>query len=151
MSEISVLSNQYEKLVQTSDKINNSVIALKKKGLLRRKDIHLKHPKLSLSESDYSSARIILLSFLRDLNNLLNEESRTTEDLPLSILDDYKNKLNESPYFKDELKQLIADLDAEKELEEKDISVLDRVISVLDNQRTLLFRKLRTARGWLIL
>ncbi len=39
MSEISVLSNQYEKLVNTSEKINNSVIALKKKGLLNQKNI----------------------------------------------------------------------------------------------------------------
>ena len=28
MSDISVLSNQYEKLVSTSDRVNNSVIAL---------------------------------------------------------------------------------------------------------------------------
>lgn len=34
MSEITVLSNQYNKLVETPDKVNNSVIVYKKKKLL---------------------------------------------------------------------------------------------------------------------
>lgn len=145
MSEISVLSNQYEKLVNTSEKINNSVIALKKKGLLNQKNIKLKHPKLSLSEKDYSKATDTLIIFLQNLTGLLNE-NKTTEDIPLIVLDNYIKKLSE-PYFKDDLNQLINDLKNQKELEERDIRVLDRIISVLDSERTLLFRKLRIARG----
>lgn len=40
MSDISVLSNQYEKLVATSDLINNYVITLKKKAIVD--DLQLK-------------------------------------------------------------------------------------------------------------
>lgn len=147
MSEISVLSNQYEKLVRTSDKINNSVIAVKKKDLLSRNTAKQQFPKLILTEEDFKEAMTILLGFLRNLNSLLNEESSKSEDLPLIILDDYIAKLTESPYFKEDLAQLIADIQENKKLDEKDIRVLDRVLSVLDSERTLLFRKLRTARG----
>ncbi len=146
MSEISVLSNQYEKLVEVSEKINNSVIALKKKGILSRKDILKVYPKLSLSASDYSKAAHTVLEFLENLFILLNEEKRATEDIPLIILDDYLNKLKESQHFKEDLENLISDLRQKKELEEKDIQILDRIISVLDSERTLLFRKLRMAR-----
>lgn len=147
MSEISVLSNQYEKLVQTSDKINSSVIAVKKRDLLSRKTGNLQYPKLILTDEDLKEAMAILLSFLQNLNRLLNEENSKSDDLPLIILDDYKAKLTESPYFKEDLAKLIADIQESKELDEKDIRVLDRVLSVLDSERTLLFRKLRTARG----
>lgn len=147
MSEISVLSNQYEKLVQTSDRINNSVIAVKKNDLLSRKAVKQEFPKLILSEKDFKEAMGILLGFLQNLNSLLNEESNKSEDLPLIILADYKAKLSESPYFKEDLAQLITDIQENKKLDEKDIQVLDRVLSVLDSERTLLFRKLRTARG----
>jgi hypothetical protein len=147
MSEISVLSNQYEKLVKTSDRINNSVIAVKKKELLSRNADKQQFPKLILSEEDFNEAMKVLLGFLINLNILLNEESNKSEDLPLIILDDYKAKLTESPYFKEDLEQLITDIKGQKELNEKDIRVLDRVLSVLDSERTLLFRKLRTARG----
>lgn len=147
MSEISVLSNQYEKLVQTSDKINNSVIAVKKKDLLSRHTIKHQFPKLILTDEDFKEAMSVLLHFLQNLNSLINEESNKSDDLPLIILDDYKAKLNESPYFKEDLAQLILDIQDSKVLDEKDIKVLDRVLSVLDNERTLLFRKLRTARG----
>lgn len=147
MSEISVLSNQYEKLVKTSDKINNSVIAVKKKNLLSRNTVKQQFPKLIISEEDIKEAMDILLNFLKNLNSLLNEESNKSEDLPLIILDDYKAKLTESPYFKEDLTQLITDIQENKQMDEKDIKVLDRVLSVLDSERTLLFRKLRTARG----
>ena len=147
MSEISVLSNQYEKLVKTSDKINNSVIAVKKKDLLSRNTVKQQFPKLILSEEEFKEAMAILLNFLQNLSSLLNEESNKSEDLPLIILDDYKAKLTESPYFKEDLTQLITDIQENKEMDKKDIRVLDRVLSVLDSERTLLFRKLRTARG----
>jgi hypothetical protein len=147
MSEISVLSNQYEKLVKTSDRINNSVIAVKKKDLISRDTVKHQFPKLLISEEDIKEAMTILLSFLKNLNSLLNEESTNSEDLPLIILEDYKAKLSESPYFKEDLTQLIIDIQENKQLDEKDIKVLDRVLSVLDSERTLLFRKLRTARG----
>lgn len=147
MSEISVLSNQYEKLVKTSDKINNSVIAVKKKDLLSRNAAKHQFPKLIIYEADIKEAMEILLNFLNNLNSLLNEESNKSEDLPLIILDDYKAKLTESPYFKEDLTQLISDIQENKQMDEKDIKVLDRVLSVLDSERTLLFRKLRTARG----
>jgi hypothetical protein len=34
-----------------------------------------------------------------------------------------------------------------KELEDIQFDLLDRIVSILDNERTILFRKLRAARG----
>lgn len=147
MSEISVLSNQYEKLLKTSDKINNSVIAVKKKDLLRGRTAKQNFPNLLLTEEDFKEAMSTLFKFLNNLNSLLSDDSNKSEDLPLIIIDDYKAKLNEFPYFKEVLTQIINDIQQGKELNEKDIQVLDRVLSVLDTERSQLFRKLRTARG----
>ena len=147
MSEISVLSNQYETLVNTSQKINNSIIILKKKDLLRRRDSARRYPKLILSESQYVEAIDILLPFLKELASLFGGGNINASELPLSIMDDYIEKLKGGPYFKEALNRLIANLESNKELESKDIETLDSIISAMDDERTLLFRKLRTARG----
>lgn len=146
MSEISVLSNQYKKLVKTSNSINNSVIAIKKRYLLKasKTEDQLRH---SVPENDFQEAVSTLLTFLRDLVDLLSEEGNNTVYLPSSILNDYKRKLNDTPYFEEELKQLISELSNQRTLTEVHIQVLDRILAVLDSERTLLFRKLRTARG----
>jgi hypothetical protein len=147
MSEISVLSNQYTKLVTTSDRINGSVITVKKHDLVGRKEGRDRHPKISVSKEEFKVAKENLVKFLSHLFNLINEENQPSEDLPLLVIEDYLKKLNEDAYFKENLKELIESLTNEKELNESDMRVLDRVISVLDSERTLLFRKLRTARG----
>jgi hypothetical protein len=147
MSEISVLSNQYKRLVDTSDKINNSVITFKKRDLLKHKNRKEIYPQVTISETDFASAKNNLLKFLTQLINLLNEENQHSEDLPLVIIEDYRKKLSEDAYFWDNLKDVIKALSEDIPLEEKDIRVLDRIVAVLDSERTTLFRKLRTARG----
>jgi hypothetical protein len=147
MSEISVLSNQYTKLVTTSDRINGSVITVKKHDLVGRKEGRDLHPKISVSEQEFKLAKENLVKFLTQIFSLINEENQPSEDIPLLVIEDYLKKLNEDAYFKENLKELIEALTNEKELNDSDMRVLDRVISVLDSERTLLFRKLRTARG----
>lgn len=147
MSEISVLSNLYEKLVDTSNRINGSVITIKKKGLLGDDITRKKYPKISVSDQEFESATRALITFLNYILSLLNEENQTSDELPLMVAETYVHKLKEDAYFKEKISELVNDLTHEKKLNEQDIKVLDRVISLLDSERTLLFRKLRTARG----
>lgn len=147
MSDISVLSNQYEQLVATSDKVNNSVIAFKKKSLLDDAATKAKYPKLSISIEELATAKQILLLFLDNIVKLIENDSLESDFIPAIILDDYKNRLSVNPYLKDDLKKLISELNQNQQVTEDDIEVLDSILTILDNERSTLFRKLRTARG----
>jgi len=147
MSEISVLSNQYNKLVETSDKVNNSVIVYKKKKLLSEPSNLKKYPKLFISSDDSDLAKSTLLSFLTNLKQILEEDRKESDFIPSIVLEDYKKKLDANQYLKEDIESLITFIDKDQVISEENISILDGIMSVLDNERNILFRKLRTARG----
>lgn len=147
MSEISVLSNQYNKLVETSDKVNNSVIVYKKKKLLSEPSNLKKYPKLFISSDDSDLAKNTLLSFLTNLKQILEEDRKESDFIPSIVLEDYKKKLDTNQYLKEDIESLINFIDKDQVISEENISILDGIMSVLDNERNILFRKLRTARG----
>jgi hypothetical protein len=147
MSEISVLSNQYEKLVSTSDKVNNSVITLKKRGILSRKENKL-YPKLKVDPSEIDSASALLVSFLQNVVELLKNHSQDSQYIPSMIVNDYVSRLStQNQFISEDIEELLKKLNKNDELEEKNIQVLDALLAVLDIERSNLFRKLRTARG----
>jgi len=147
MSDISVLSNQYKQLVATSDKVNNSVIAFKKKSILSDAGNKAKYPKLNVSPEELAAAKSVLLLFLGNIIHLIDSDTLESDFIPTIILDDYKHRLSVSPFLKDELTKLIEILKQNQPVAEDNIQVLDNILSILDNERSTLFRKLRTARG----
>jgi hypothetical protein len=147
MSEISVLSNQYNLLVDTSQKVNQSVVVYKKKWLLGEADTKSKYPKLSVSATDTKEAKAVLVPFLNNLKEILEEDESSSEYIPSIVLKDYRQKLKDKQFIKDDLPPLIENIEKEKISSEEDIEVLDTILSVLDSERTALFRKIRTARG----
>lgn len=147
MSEISILDRQYRQLVDISDKVNNSVIAYKKRILLSEAATRQQHPKLSVSAEEVHQAKEILLPFLESLQQLLDDQGKSSEYIPAAVLADYKKKLVAKPFIKEELDELIGLLTNDQGITAKAVSILDGIMSLLDSERSILFRKLRTARG----
>ncbi len=147
MSDISILSNQYNKMVDTSSKINDSVIVYKKVSLLRNKINHQKFPQLSITADEIKSARITLLSFLENIQALKKGEQVQSDFIPSLIVNDYKNKLNENVYLEEDLNTMLSKLRNDQMIDDDAIIVLDNLLSLLDKERNALFRKLRRARG----
>jgi hypothetical protein len=147
MSDISVLSNQHKMLVETSDKVNNSVIVYKKCRLLSDASTKQKHPKLQISAGDIAAAKSVLVPFLTNLKQILKEDCLESDFIPSLVLEDYKRKLESNQYVKEDLDALIQALSEEKTVSEDDIATMDAIMAVLDSERGTLFRKLRTARG----
>ena len=59
----------------------------------------------------------------------------------------FQNQILKNVVFKDEIIKVLQKLKAEKDLSSKDLSNIDKFISILDNEAAVLFRKLRTSRG----
>lgn len=147
MSEISVISNQYNMMVATSDRINNSVIAFKKKSLLQDQQNKRQYPKLTVSNEELETAKTTLLSFLSSVRSLLKGDQVQSDFIPSLIINDYKRKLTENVYLEEDLDQMLVRLQNGQAVDENAIAVLDNLLSLLDKERNGLFRKLRRARG----
>lgn len=147
MSDISVLSNQYDKLVSTSEKVNNSVIAFKKKSILTDDANKAKYPRLKITSEELDIAKSILVLFLENIQKLLEDDYMESDFIPATVLEDYKLRLSANPYLKEDLKKLLELLKQNKPIGEENITVLDNILLILDNERSSLFKKLRTARG----
>jgi len=147
MSDISVLSNQYDKLVSTSEKVNNSVIAFKKKSILNDDANKVKYPKLKITAEELDVAKSILVLFLENIQRLLEDDYMESNFIPVTVLEDYKQRLSVNPYLKEDLKKLLELLKQNQPVDEENITVLDTILLILDNERSSLFKKLRTARG----
>lgn len=147
MSDISVLSNQYDKLVSTSEKVNNSVIAFKKKSILNDDANKVKYPKLKITAEELDVAKSILVLFLENIQRLLEDDYMESDFIPVTVLEDYKQRLSVNPYLKEDLKKLLELLKQNQPVDEENITVLDTILLILDNERSSLFKKLRTARG----
>jgi len=145
MSQISFLSDQYKQIASTSDKINNSVIVLKKQSLIKKE--HSQYPKLKISKAELEEAYSILIPFLENVNNALIGNIQESTFLPSLVFEDYKNRLSSNQFLKDDIEELITRLKAAQDVESKNIAMLDELLTILDIERSTLFRKLRKARG----
>jgi hypothetical protein len=143
MSDVSVISNEYNKLVQTSDRIINSVITFQKSNLLEDVQNRQLYPKLKVSEKEVNEAKKTIRAFLNNLLDLLDKDSDNTDFIPLLALDDYKRKLSQNPYLEDNIKKMLL----QDDLKPDDMATLDNIITVIENARGVLFRRMRTSRG----
>ena len=147
MSEISVISDQYEKLISTSDKINNSIITIKKKSLLEVPANREKYPRLFVSSSALDEASGILVEFVESLQRLIKDDQKDSEFIPVSVAGDYKKLLSGNPYILEDLGELHTALKKQAPISQDGLVVLDTLLSTIDQERSTLFRKLRRARG----
>lgn len=149
MSDISALSNQYDQLVETSEKINNSVIVFKKQNLLQDATSKNKYPNLKVTSEEITEANIILSLFLISVFDLTdNQQTVEKEFMPEAVKDDYKARLRRNTAYLDEdLKKLQKHLTEKQPVTDNDLQVMDILVTTLDTERNSLFRKLRTARG----
>ena len=149
MSDISALSTQYDQLVETSEKINNSVIVFKKQNLLQDAASKQRYPNLKVTPEEIMEANTILSLFLVSVFDFAdNQQTVAKEFMPEAVKDDYKIKLRRNTAYLDEdLKKLQKNLNDKRPVTDNDLQVMDILVTTLDTERNSLFRKLRTARG----
>lgn len=149
MSDISALSNQYDQLVGTSEKVNDSVVVFKKQSLLQDAAARRNYPNLKISGEELAAASAMLLLFLADVFEQPDNAREGKEAfMPAAVKDDYKDKLKRNAAYLDEdLKRLYRRLQERQAVTESDLKLMDMLVTALDTERNNLFRKLRTARG----
>jgi ABC-type bacteriocin/lantibiotic exporter with double-glycine peptidase domain len=148
MSDFSLLYKKYNSVSNLTNSLNNSVITLKRKMLYSSKqEIRDKVPQLKVSEDEISKARNEIIIILSELASFYTDHD--TKNNLYELMDNqlFKSQVLNNVEFKDEITGALAKIKANEELTSRDLSTIDKFIYILDNEASILFRKLRTSRG----
>lgn len=147
MSDFSLLYKKYNSVSNLTNDLNNSVITLKRRDISANKEYREKHPKLSVTSDEVTKANHLLVEILSVLEMFYNNQDTKSELYELMDNSLFQNQILKNVVFKDEIIKVLQKLKAQKDLSSKDLSNIDKFISILDNEAAVLFRKLRTSRG----
>lgn len=134
MSEIGYISSQYERLSQTNQYLNEAVLLLKKNWLLSQPDTLGKYPNLTVDADDLRTAREYVAEVLKPMAEPSGERmiDRLLEDRQLPPRPD--------------LADVVYTVQQNKTLQVHHFATLNRLLDVLDGERSVLFRKLRMGK-----
>ncbi len=147
MSEMTLITKRYSDIVDFTSRVNKSVIIFKKKSLLADCATKAKYPKLEVSEEEMNSAKQDLLQSLSELENLAKDTEFNSKLSGLSESSALQNMVLRNDTDRREIEMIVQLLKDNKPLSKTNFLMLDKIIAILDSERNLLFRKMRTARG----
>jgi uncharacterized protein YejL (UPF0352 family) len=147
MSDFSLLYKKYNSVSNLTNDLNNSVITLKRRDISANKEYREKHPKLPVTPDEVTKANHLLVEILSVLEMFYNNQDTKSELYELMDNSLFQNQILKNIVFKDEIIKVLQKLKAQKDLSSKDLSNIDKFVSILDNEAAVLFRKLRTSRG----
>lgn len=147
MSEMTLITKRYSDIVDFTSRVNKSVIIFKKKSLLADRATKDKYPRLEVSEEEMNSAKQDLLQSLSELENLAKDTEYNSKLSGLSESSALQNMVLRNDTDRREIEMIVQLLKDNKPLSKTNFLMLDKIIAILDSERNLLFRKMRTARG----
>lgn len=147
MSEMTLITKRYEDIVDFTSRVNKSVIVFKKKSLLDNAGNREKYPRLEISDTELNHAKENLLQSLIDLENIAGDKEINKQLIGVSESSALQNLVIKNETDRREIESIVHFLKEDKPLTKTNFLMLDKIIAILDSERNLLFRKLRTARG----
>lgn len=147
MSDFGLIYKKYDSISALTELLNNSVLALKKKQALENPAIAEQFPKLNVTDEDVLSARNSIQRTLDDLMSFIDGNKAQTAILELRNNSLFQSQVLNDDIFQHSLEEIQGKLEGQQELEQPDLSTIDKFISILDNESTILFRKLRNQRS----
>jgi hypothetical protein len=146
MSDISLLSNHYERIVELSNRINDAAIVLKKEALGKYK----RKPSAdeNVHQKSVKEAQEDILTFLKEVKGILENNYEESTEIPHFLVNSFNQLAKKDRYFQKQLEELIQKLKTgQNKLSERDFNLLDQLLSIIDDDRTNVFRKLRNRKG----
>ncbi|MBL7840569.1 MAG: hypothetical protein JNJ75_10545 [Cyclobacteriaceae bacterium] len=147
MSDFSLLYKKYNSVSNLTSDLNNSVITLKRKTISKNKEYTEKHPRIAVTDEQVAKANQLLVDILSLLEKFYSNQDTRNELYELMDNTLFQNQILKSVVFKDHIIKVLEKLKEKEDLTAGDLSSVDKFISVLDNEASMLFRKLRTSRG----
>ncbi len=137
MSSTSQITSEYRNLADVSERVNHAIVVLKKQRALSGKNAEQLYPGLFIPPHEIQDARASLVDFLRQL---LAEVKKTDNGNAAA------RHLRGKHITERILNKLIQTLQSNAVPSEEQLSTLDAILFTVDDERSALYRTLRTAR-----
>lgn len=147
MSEMTLITKRYGDIVDFTSKVNKSVITLKKRALLTDVSNREKYPKLTISDEEIKAAKENLLQSLTDLETWAIDTEYNSKLLGVSESSALQTYVIKNEVDRREIESITRSIKEDIPLSKSNFIMLDKIIAILDNERSMLFKKLRTVRG----
>jgi len=147
MSDFSVIHKKYNSISNLTNELNNSVIVLKRRNMVADQKIRKEYPKLQVQEDDISKAYQDITGILTMLEAFYLKAETTNSLYELMDNPLFKKFILDNVEYKQNILKSLEKLKASKHLNNSELSGIDKFISILDNEASVLYRKLRSTRG----
>lgn len=147
MSDFSLLYKKYNSVSNLTNDLNNSVITLKRKNLASIPANREKLPNLSVVEKEVIKANNQIIEVLSLLEEFYNKQETSNELYELMDNSFFQNQILRNVVFREDILRVLKKAKENTNLSAKDLATIDKFISILDNEASVLFKKLRTSRG----
>lgn len=147
MSDFSLLYKKYNSVANLTNDLNNSVITLKRKNLASILANREKLPKLSVNEKEVAEANNQIIEVLSLLEKFYNKQETSNELYELMDNIFFENQILKNPVFREDILEVLKKARQNVNLSSRDLANIDKFTSILDNEASVLFKKLRTSRG----
>jgi hypothetical protein len=147
MSNFSLIFKKYTSVSNLTNDLNKSVITLKRRNLSSLKDNNERLPKLQVSDDEVKKANELIRRILTLLENFYHQQETSNELYELIDNSFFQNQILQNVEFKDKIIRILNKVRENKSLAQNDLASIDKFISILDNEASVLFKKLRTTRG----
>lgn len=147
MSDFSVLHKKYNSVSNLTNELNNSIIVLKRRKMASHDTVLQKHPKIQVLEEEVIKAYQDITGILSALEEFYNKQESTNYLYDLMDNPLFKKYILDNVEYKEDILHSLQKLKAEKGLTIKELMGVDKFVSILDNEASVLYKKLRSARG----
>jgi hypothetical protein len=147
MSDFSLLYKKYNSVSNLTNDLNNSVITLKRKNLASIPANREKLPNLSVDEKEVIKANNQIVEVLSLLEEFYNKQETSNELYELMDNSFFQNQILRNVVFREDILRVLKKAKENTNLSAKDLATIDKFISILDNEASVLFKKLRTSRA----
>jgi mevalonate kinase len=146
MSDFSLLYKKYNSVSNLTNDLNNSVIVLKRRKMSADPKIAETHPRLHVQDEEVTKATQDITGILKELDAFY--EKQDTSNFLYEMADNqlFQKHIMGNVEYRERIREALVKLKASQELTVKELSGIDKFVSVLDNQASKLYRKLRSTR-----
>jgi len=145
MSDFNLLFKRYNSVSNLTSELNDSVITLKRKAMSEEnKKLH--EPVAQVSDLEVAKANEVMIEILSLLARFYKNQDTANELYELMDNNFFQNQILKNTEFKDDILVVLGKVKSGKKITYDDLAIIDKFVSILDNEAAFLFKKLRTSR-----
>ncbi len=147
MSDFTLLFKKYTNVANLTNELNSSVITLKRRNMAVDKNIIAAHPKIQVADDEVLNAKHELLGILSKLEEFYDKGDPTNYIYQLAENKLFKKHILDNVEYREHIRESVNKLKNNQSLNNEELTDIDQFVSILDNEASMLYRKLRSTRG----